>query len=286
MNNPVLLFLHGGPGMPMMYMAHKFQEQLEDNFVVVQWDQRSSGKSFKKDLDKETINVRQYLDDAKVVVELLKKRFNKDKIILAGHSWGSYLGTLLMSEDAHSFHAYVGIGQVVDDQLSQEIQKEFLENTARERDDLKALSEIQEKGVAVYENYLFKYGGELKNHKSFMPFVWAGLGSPEYTWKDVFSVAKGSSTASAHMKYNVINGSLLKNAMFNFDIPVFYFTGKHDYTTPFSLVEQYYNQVNAPHKQMFWFENSSHFPFFEEPEAFAAAMLEVKNYLKKIHMIE
>ncbi len=281
LDNPILLFLHGGPGMPMMYMAHKFQKKLEEDFIVVQWDQRSSGKSFKEGQSAETINVRQYMDDAKFVVEHIKKRFNKEKVILAGHSWGSYLGTLLISEDPSSYLAYVGIGQVVDDKLALEIQREFLENSARAQQDEKSLAAIQEKGTAVYEDYLFKYGGELKHHKSFMPFVWAGLKSPEYTWKEVFKVAKGSSFASAKMKYNVIEGSILENSLFSFELPVFYFTGKQDYTTPFALIEDYFEKVEAPHKEMVWFQESSHFPFFEEPMAFHNAMLDVKAYLKQ-----
>ncbi len=281
MNNPILLFLHGGPGMPMMYMAHEFQKKLEEDFMVVHWDQRSSGKSFKKDLSAETINVRQYLNDAKVVIENLRERFAGNKFILAGHSWGSYLGTLLISENPDRFDAYVGIGQVVDDSIALVMQKDFLEARAVERQKEKEITELREKGTAVFEKYLFKYGAELKDSKSFMPFIWSGLKSPEYTWGDVFKVPQGSSTASARMKYNVIDGSLLEEEIFDFQIPVFYFTGKFDYTTPFPLIEDYYSKVTAPYKEFVWFENSAHFPFFEEPDEFYRAMKAIKNFLNQ-----
>jgi pimeloyl-ACP methyl ester carboxylesterase len=47
---PILLFLHGGPGMPAMYLAHAFQHELEKEFVVVQWDRRAAGKSYREDI--------------------------------------------------------------------------------------------------------------------------------------------------------------------------------------------------------------------------------------------
>jgi len=43
--NPVLLWLHGGPGSAQMPLAHKYDERIEEEFVVVHWDQRGAGKS-------------------------------------------------------------------------------------------------------------------------------------------------------------------------------------------------------------------------------------------------
>ncbi len=278
--NPVLLFLHGGPGMPMMYMAHKFQEELESEFTVVQWDQRASGKSYRSDIDAEKIRVSQYLSDARVVVDYLREKFDKDKIILAGHSWGTYLGTLLIYEDPSPYHAYVGIGQVVDGEDELAFQRKFLESEAQKRKDKKAQEELAEYGEAIFEKYLFKYGGELKHKKSYWPFIWAGLGSPEYSIGDIGKVAKGSSFCSAHMTYDVIDKSLMDEEIYRFDLPVYYFTGTNDYTTPFELIEAYHDKVQAPTKKLVWFTKSAHFPFFEEPEKFAIEMLEIKKALK------
>lgn len=57
-------------------------------------------------------------------------------------------------------------------------------------------------------------------------------------------------------------------------VPVYFFTGRHDYDTPFQLVEQYYEILNAPTKEIIWFENSAHFPFYEEPEKFNKMIVE------------
>ncbi|HET6463075.1 MAG TPA: alpha/beta hydrolase, partial [Candidatus Krumholzibacteria bacterium] len=45
-SNPILLFVHGGPGSPMMPLAWTFQRPWEEFFTVVQWDQRGAGKTF------------------------------------------------------------------------------------------------------------------------------------------------------------------------------------------------------------------------------------------------
>ncbi len=112
---PVLLFLHGGPGMPMMYLAHTFQRHLEDSFVCVQWDQRGAGKSYYSGMPTQNLTVEQILKDAEELVQELQVRFGQNKIYLAGHSWGSYLGMLLIQRHPKLFHAYIGIGQVVDE---------------------------------------------------------------------------------------------------------------------------------------------------------------------------
>jgi len=88
-NNPILLFIHGGPGMPLMYLSHTFQRPLENKFTVVQWDQRGAGKSYDPTIPVNTINVEQYLSDAIQLINTLSKRYHQQKIFLVGHSWGT-----------------------------------------------------------------------------------------------------------------------------------------------------------------------------------------------------
>lgn len=89
---PILLFLHGGPGMPMMYLAHAFQRPLEENFLVVQWDRRGAGKSFDETVKPDDMRVSQLLSDAHELIGVLKQRYQQERIFLAGNSFGSYLG--------------------------------------------------------------------------------------------------------------------------------------------------------------------------------------------------
>ena len=85
--NPVLLFLHGGPGAPSMPEAYVFQSPWEDFFTVVQWDQRGAGKSYAANDPKalaSTMTIEQMTSDAEEVTRYLQKRFAKQKIFLLG----------------------------------------------------------------------------------------------------------------------------------------------------------------------------------------------------------
>jgi pimeloyl-ACP methyl ester carboxylesterase len=270
---PVLLFLHGGPGMPMMYLAHAFQRYLEDSFVCVQWDQRGAGKSYNKKISPQTMNVNQILSDARELVEILRQRFEKSKIVLVGHSWGSYLGMLMVFRHPELFSAYIGVGQIVDEKKAKEIIDRFIREQAEKRDEPEAIEDLEVYGSGVHEKWLFKFGGELHHHTSFMPFIKAGIMAPEYGLLEIPKVSKGSQFSSRNMKYNVAEGPLLEYVT-SIDVPVYFFTGRHDFTTPFELIELYLARLEAPIKKMVWFEDSAHFPFFEEPEKFAAMVKE------------
>jgi pimeloyl-ACP methyl ester carboxylesterase len=272
--NPILLFLHGGPGMPMMYLAHVFGRGLERDFLVVHWDQRGAGKSYSPDVPIETMNVEQFLADARQLIAALQARYGSEKVYLAGHSWGSYLGVLLAQRHPELLHAYIGIGQVVDDRRAAEIADAWLLERARLTANDEALRELQERGDAVREKWLFKFGGELHRHTSWMPFLITGLFSPEYSLRDAVNVGKGSSFSSRHMRYNAVSGPLLEEVT-QLQVPVYLFSGRHDYVTPAQLVEAYYEALSAPSKRIVWFEQSAHFPFFEEPERFVEELRRV-----------
>lgn len=276
---PVVLFLHGGPGMPMMYLAHEFQRALEDAFVAVQWDQRGAGKSYSDEIPVETMNVEQVLSDARELIDHLRVRFDQDKIFLAGHSWGSYLGMLLVKRHPELFYAYIGIGQVTDPERGREIQARFIRDRALEEGRPDAIADLDSLGAAAHEKWLFEFGGELYESTNWLPFLFAGLRSPEYTFIDCFKIAPGSNFSSKHMRYNAIDGPLMSEVT-AVDVPVYFFTGRHDYTTPFELINQYLESIDAPAKTMVWFEKSAHFPFFEEPERFAEQMKTVLSESK------
>jgi pimeloyl-ACP methyl ester carboxylesterase len=267
---PVLLFLHGGPGMPAMYLAHAFQPELEKDFVVVQWDRRGAGKSYREDIGS-TLNSEQLVADTVELTNLLRTRFHQNRIYLMGHSWGTYLGMLVIARHPELYHAYVGIGQLARSSPIAGIQDEYIRQTARQSGDQDAIRELDEKGASVRETLLFKFGGEIHHAKSFMPLLLTGLAAPEYSLRDARNIPKGVSLYSRHFVYNSISGELM-DVIAQVNIPVYFFTGRYDYTDPFVLTEQYFSRINAPEKHIVWFEESAHFPFYEEPAAFARQM--------------
>jgi pimeloyl-ACP methyl ester carboxylesterase len=275
-SNPVLLFLHGGPGMPAMYLAHAFQRELEDDFVVVHWDRRGAGKSYSKAVPTSSLTDAQLLADALELVIYLKTRFEVDRVYLVGHSWGSRLGMLLVKKAPQHFAAYVGLGQLAFTSEIPAIQDRFIREEARKAGNRKALRELALKGRSVYEKWVFKFGGELSRSTGYWPLLWTGLRAPEYTLSDILNIRKGIRLYNEFFRSVESQGDLADEIL-SVRVPVYFFAGRHDYCTPFELTQRYFAKLRAPLKKMVWFEHSAHFPFFEEPQKFAAEMLKVHD---------
>ncbi|ARK30596.1 alpha/beta fold hydrolase [Halalkalibacter krulwichiae] len=86
-DNPILLFLHGGPSMPLPgvscrgvdYTIVSNTKELVKKFTIVFWDQRGTGKSYSKVINSETMNITQFINDANEITEYLRKKFNQKK---------------------------------------------------------------------------------------------------------------------------------------------------------------------------------------------------------------
>lgn len=268
---PVILFLHGGPGMPAMYLAHSFQRNLEREFVVVQWDQRGAGKSFKASLDPRTLTISQLLRDTDVVVDYLRRRLGVRKIWIVGHSHGSYLGALYARRHPDKVQAFVGVGQIGDFDREAALQDAYLKTRLADLG-LPADTKIT---AANRENLLFQTGSELHNATSYAPLVLSGLCATEYSLFDILNVAKGSAFSSANMKYDYSRNLIADER--TFAVPVAIMMGAYDMTTPKALAREYFNAIEAPDKRWIEFDQSAHFPFFEQPKEFADAMIELKR---------
>ena len=272
-SKPILLFLHGGPGMPVMFMAHASQRELEKDFVVVHWDRRGAGKSYGA-FSEQSASVRSTLDDLYALVALLRGRFGSQPIYLVGHSWGTYLGLLAMHERPELFSGYVGMGQMAaDKERIRAARQSFFRQEAEARGDKEMLARLA-RGDEIQEDDLFRYGAELRGAESFLPILMLGLRAPEYTLADVMNVPKGSQRLLKHMRYDVA-GPTLDRELLAFEKPIYFFLGRHDWNEPSTLAAAYLQRIRAPAKGVVWFEDSAHFPFLEEPERFRQAMLMV-----------
>lgn len=271
---PLVVFLHGGPGMPTMWMAHRFQRPLEDEFLLVHWDQRGAGKSFAERPPPETMTDERILADALELIDTLSRRYRKDRVVLVGHSWGTYVGTLFARRHPERLHAYVGIGQVTGSAERDSIVEAWIAARARESGETEAIADVEERGTAAQEEWLFRFGGEIHGETSFMPFVWTGLKAPEYGLMDVPRVPRGSSWSSEHMREIALDGPLHEEIRC-LAVPVRLFVGRHDYVTPAELAVDWLERLEAPSKGVVRFEDSAHFPHYEEPDRFADALREV-----------
>jgi len=271
-NNPLLLFLHGGPGTAVIALAHRFDRELEKHFVIVNWDQRGAGKSFSRKIPKKTMNVEQFISDTHDLILNLKERFKKEKIYLVGHSWGSHLGSLVVDRFPKHFYAYIGIGQVVNLYAGEKISYQFTVAEAKKRNhkkgikvlkNLKPYTGTEYKKMMKQRKWLYKFGGATHVYKNPITLVKKGFSAREYTLRDFFKFFRGMLFSTKVMWDDLFKYDLSK-IIKEYKVPIYFLVGKYDYNTPFELSEKFFNQVKAPQKEYIWFENSAHMPNYEE----------------------
>jgi pimeloyl-ACP methyl ester carboxylesterase len=274
-NKPVMLFVHGGPGAPEMHAARDFGLQLEEHFIVVHWDQRGAGNSCTSAVPDESLHLEQYLLDTVELVNLLRKRFDVEKIYLVGHSWGSVLGVLAAQRHPELFHAYVGIGQVVNMQRGEDISYRFAWDRAKAEGNEEALAELATvhppyattKELMTQRTWLSHYHGDSYKGGGMAKFARGVLLSPEYSIGKKLSFY-GCAMNSLDQAWDDLQDLDFIRDVPELDLPVYFFTGRHDYNTPFELVEEFSRTLDAPHNEIVWFENSAHMPNLEEPELY------------------
>lgn len=269
-NNPVLIFLHGGPGMPAMFLAHAFQRPLENDFVVVHWDQRSSGKSFDAQALDQNLSTSVLLEDLLQLINYIDQEFKQSPIILLGHSHGSYLGTLFASHYPNKIDAYVGVGQVASEAKSIDLQNQFLKQWLAD-------NQLPDEDITEQnrENLLFQSGSEIYGETSFLPLIKEALFSTEYTLNDILKVKEGSSFSSKNMNRDMVDGALMDEVL-EFSVPMYFIMGQHDMVTPLSLVEEYVQNLSAPVKELIVIDKAAHFPFYSQPNTFAGKLKAIK----------
>jgi proline iminopeptidase len=276
--NPVLLFLHGGPGFPMMPVSYVFQPWWEEYLTVVQWDQRGSGRTYAANDPVKvapTLTVDRMIADAEELVAHLRRRFGRDKIVLMGHSWGSILGVELARRHPDWFHVYVGVGQVVSIPESERLAYEALLAEAKRTGNQEAIRDLER--IAPYPDPAGRTTSanlqvERKWLRAFGGYVWGRVDdhygdlvslSPDYDAQAV--EAWGPAISYSFDKLWPQIATLSLREVTELRCPVVLFHGRHDLTTSAQLAEEWFAKLRAPRKKMVWFERSAHMVFTEEP---------------------
>jgi len=283
-DNPVLLWLHGGPGAAQMPIARHFNGNLENDYIVVQWDQRGAGKSNPPGFDETTMTVDRYIQDTIELTFYLKERFGREKIYLLGHSWGSQIGILAAAANPVHYYAYIGMSQLVDPHHSQELAYQWLRDEIKKGTNKKDLEKLDRLGTPRYLDHadyvefaglIDKYGGNMDI--SFGSLALVALQSPEYKFQDYYYWLQGATRGSGPM-WEESQAFNLFQSVPRIDIPVYFFSGAKDRNTPLSLVEEYLTSLEAPAgKELVVFSNSAHTPNMAEPELFYQELKRVKD---------
>ena len=281
-NNPVLLYVHGGPAFPNYFLIDKFNPGLEDYFTVCYWEQRGGGLSYTSGVTLESMNFQQLASDAIDVTNYLLKRFGRKKIYIMAHSGGTPIALLAVSGKPELFYAYIGMGQVTNQAESEKIAYKFMLDKYTADGNQKRLTELKKYPVlesdsniipfynsAIRDQCMHELGiGTMHKMKSvfrdiFIP-VWM---CKAYNLKEKINIWK--SKFSFLPKTNIINEMLETDfaaSVSALDIPVYFFSGKYDLTVNINLSKAYLTKLHAPLKGFYTFNNSAHSPLFEEPE--------------------
>jgi pimeloyl-ACP methyl ester carboxylesterase len=274
--NPVLLMIHGGPAWPMMPTSWAWQKPWEDFFTVVQWDQRGSGKNAvtaDSAALAPTLSVDRMVRDAEEVVEYLRKRLGKEKIVVLGYSWGTVVGALLAQKRPDLLHAYVGMGQsvsiaderVIYDRVLAEARRARNTRAVRELESLEPYPGPNPRIEALLEvrKWAREYNGGWYGRKDFDLFYALPQWAPEYTAEDILAQFATSQWIGSGLVQNLAGIDL--GTFTAFKVPVIFLMGRHYLHTPYQPVKVWYDRITAPHKRFVTFERSAHFMMFEEP---------------------
>jgi proline iminopeptidase len=290
-NNPILLFIHGGPGIAFIALAGSFQGPWETNFTVAQWDQRGAGKTYASNdgtLQRQTMNVAQMEQDTVEVANYLRHRFAREKIFVVGHSWGSVLGLWLAHEHPELIYAFVGTGQLVNAQQNDELGYRDAMQQARSQRDLPAIQELdsiapfspppsmntREASIARHwEGQLLGPPPGGRNFTDVRRLLLDVVSAPEYTLADDFGFIRGLSFSASTLAPQLAKIDLDQLGS-DFRVPIFFFEGRQDPFCRPSLIWDYSKRIGVPQDHFIWFDHAGHFPFYEEPQKFSDELVE------------
>ena len=275
--NPVLLFLHGGAGSPEIAFTQKYPTGLEKLFTVCWWEQRGAGISYNHKITPQEMTVEQMISDTIIVTHYLLNRFSKDKIYIMGHSWGSLLGLLTVKQQPEFFYAFIGVGQVAQQDRSERLAYTYMLEEFCKRNDKKMIRRLKkfpiDKGGSISMKYLNirstglnKLGaGVMHSMTSILDCVPIVLGYKGYNLREKIKFPLGNNFSLKYLWDSVLQTDLIKQVP-DLRVPVYIFQGRYDYQVSYVVARDYAKELNAPIKGFYTFDNSAHSPCFEEPD--------------------
>jgi pimeloyl-ACP methyl ester carboxylesterase len=278
MRNPAVILLHGGPGASESALIRHYDAALEQHFVMVYWEQRGAGRSYHADIRRDSMTIGQFERDLDEVVDLVRQRFGKDRVILLGHSWGTVLGIIYVYEYPEKVAAYVGVAQIANFAEGERLSYEWALSQAIHRDCHRAIADLRAMSPRPrsVDDELTKgkwvevFGGMFHQGLSTWRLILAAGSADEANLVDLVKFGQGNrfSLESLRPEYSKIDLTRYQS----FRVPIVFLLGRYDWHVPSVLAERYFDTIAAPCKRLIWFEQSAHNPPFEAPEQFLRVM--------------
>jgi pimeloyl-ACP methyl ester carboxylesterase len=279
-NNPILLFVHGGPAEIMSFVPAVTQS-LESEFTVVHWDQRGAGRTYRRNPKPPAgLTLARMTADGVEIVEWLKRYLGQRNVVLVGHSWGTMLGENIVFARPDLFAAYVGTGQFVSWAPQVEAEYEYSLSRAQAEGDTEKLSALRELGDPPFdelETYL-AFRAVMRDQLAQADLEFAARQasalafSPRVSLLDIWNALQGARASVAELAPVLMSADL--TALGNdFPIPFVLVQGAADHITPAALALDYAGRINAPAKAVVQIEDAGHYAFITHAEAFHAALV-------------
>lgn len=229
------------------------------------------------------------LQDLYEVIQYLKKKYHKQKIVLLGHSWGSVLGTTFIRKHPEDIAYYIGTGQVISMLENEQVGYDKVKNLITQAGDKKSLSKLRKIGTypgnkMTFDSAFLKRCSEvrklqakyqLSSDDSFVSVIKMIKKSPISQFSDFIAFTK---IFKANRKvYNFLSDFNLWSESREYKIPMYYILGGNDWQAPFVIAEKYFKEIIAPRKKLYIVPNARHMTAMDQPELFYKALFDIDS---------
>lgn len=280
-NKPVLLVCGGGPGIPEYLLESGYPSTLSDEFVVCYLEYRGTGLSYNCDINIADMTTERYIADIAAVTNYLCERFSQKKIYILGHSFGSYAAIKTVQQYPEYYYAYIAMSQNCNQKESEYRAYDYMKSQYELLGNDKMAEKFEKipirESEEMYEEYFSSSLRDTAMHElgvgttrdmnsAISGIFFPSLKCKAYTWQERINVWRGKAVST---QFPVVAESIQFNAFEevpSLQVPIYFFAGQYDYTCCYSLQKEYYEQIDAPEKEFYTFEDSAHSPVYEEPE--------------------
>lgn len=263
-NNPILLYLHGGPGSSTSHLDYVITRKWADVYTIVTWDQRNCGKSYNIEQNDVALTKDLFLTDGKEVTEYVLDYLSKDKLTILGHSWGSIYGANLVLEYPMYYECFIGAGQLVDCLENEEAFKQEAYIWAQNDEKMLNLVDRLTPDNATAEHFslknkiMQKYGYDMMAKGADYNLISTTIFNPYYSISDWIQFLNTDTSAYLDFYSSAEFASFSLKDKVEYQVPFYNINGDKDYQTNYKLAQEYFKEVNAPYKQMFIMKDMTH----------------------------
>lgn len=283
---PLLVNVHGGPGMTERALYRFHNAVLEDHFVVAYWDQRGAGKSFDPELDPAGLTIDRMSRDLTELIDALCAEFGRDSVLLLAHSWGTVLALEHIARRPETVAGYIGIGQVTRQLESEREGYGWLLESARAQGETRAVAALEALGAPPWtaeemlaeRDWLYKLGGFYADPPAPLAYIRQVLSTPETGWADLGPMFRAMPWSIRHLwPENQAYDAFERHTALQ--VPVFLMLGRHDHAVSPTLAARWLDGLDAPVKRALWYETAGHMVPAEDPAAFNRDVLRIAREL-------